>query len=39
MYFWKNFFLEFGVSFTHLFSADRPQNGYLRPFLTAGLRF
>jgi hypothetical protein len=35
----KPFFMEAGVDFTHLFSADNPPPGYLRPFMGGGWQF
>jgi hypothetical protein len=35
----KNFFVEAGLDFTHLFTVDNPSPGYLRPFAGVGWRF
>ncbi|MDR1863817.1 MAG: hypothetical protein LBQ67_07850 [Treponema sp.] len=35
----RPFFVEAGADFAHLFSTDKPQPGYLRPFFGAGCSF
>jgi hypothetical protein len=35
----KSFFMEIGADFTHFFSADNVQPGYLRPSIGAGWQF
>jgi hypothetical protein len=36
---YRIFYLELGVEYTHVFSADSPQPGYVKPALDAGWRF
>jgi hypothetical protein len=36
---YRTFYLEIGLEYTHVFSADFPQPGYVKPALGAGWRF
>jgi hypothetical protein len=36
---YRTLYFEIGVDYTHIFAADSPQPGYIRPFLGIGWRF
>ncbi|GHU67627.1 hypothetical protein FACS189447_09980 [Spirochaetia bacterium] len=39
-FFFKPFFLEFGLEYNHIFTIhDHPHQGYIRPMIGAGLQF
>jgi hypothetical protein len=36
---YRTFFFETGLEYTHTFSADSPQPGYIKPSFGAGWKF